>query len=379
MRIVCAAASSIPSRSANSIQVMKACQGLAQLGHDVHLLVPKINSGSANPSPTWQHLADHYGLSTYFTITWLPANPALKRYDLAWNTVRQASKLGADIFYTWMLQAAVLALSSALHTLLEVHDRITGRIGPLLFRQYLRSRGKKRLLPITQALRRVLERDFSTIFPENEVVISPNGATLEQYANLPDAAVARQMLGLPDRPTAAYSGHFYAGRGLDMLFALAEAIPQANFLWVGGQVNDVAACRIRLDQQRLQNVTLTGFIENARLPRYQAAADVLLAPYERSIAGSSGGNSADICSPMKLFDYMAAGRAILCSDLPVIHEVLNSSNAVFCPPEETAAWQQALVDLLTDVPRREALAQQARLDAAGYSWQARERKALAGF
>ena len=33
---------------------------------------------------------------------------------------------------------------------------------------------------------------------------------------------------------------------------------------------------------------------------------------------------------MKMFEYMAAGRAIVSSDLPVIREVLNERNAVFC-------------------------------------------------
>ena len=91
----------------------------------------------------------------------------------------------------------------------------------------------------------------------------------------------------------------------------------------------MAAYREKAAQAGLENVTFTGFIPNARLPLYQAAADILLMPYGRAIAGSSGGNSAEICSPMKLFDYMGAGRAILSSDLPVIHEVLDENSAVF--------------------------------------------------
>ena len=83
---------------------------------------------------------------------------------------------------------------------------------------------------------------------------------------------------------------------------------------------------------------MTGFIENSKLPLYQAACDILLMPYENAIAGSSGGNSVDICSPMKMFEYMAVGRAIISSDLPVIHEVLDNETAFFCPPEDSSAW-----------------------------------------
>jgi glycosyltransferase involved in cell wall biosynthesis len=82
---------------------------------------------------------------------------------------------------------------------------------------------------------------------------------------------------------------------------------------------------------------------------------------------------------MKMFDYLACGRAILTSDLPVFHEVLNQANACFCPPGDLLAWTQALAGLLQDTPRRQALAAQARLDSTRYSWKDRAHRALEGF
>jgi glycosyltransferase involved in cell wall biosynthesis len=76
---------------------------------------------------------------------------------------------------------------------------------------------------------------------------------------------------------------------------------------------------------------------------------------------------------------MAAGRAIISSDLPVIREVLNEHNAVFCPPEDASAWQSTLAGLLADPPRGQMLGAQARLDAARYTWRARAEKAVKGF
>jgi glycosyltransferase involved in cell wall biosynthesis len=126
-------------------------------------------------------------------------------------------------------------------------------------------------------------------------------------------------------------------------------------------------------------VVLTGFVENSRLPLHLAAAEVLMIPFERIIRGSSGGNSADICSPMKLFEYMAAGRAILTSDLPVIHEVLTETNACFAPPEDLPAWQESLSALIKDPPLTRKLGENAREDARQYSWKERERRALEAF
>jgi glycosyltransferase involved in cell wall biosynthesis len=102
-------------------------------------------------------------------------------------------------------------------------------------------------------------------------------------------------------------------------------------------------------------------------------------PYGRSIAASSGQDITEVINPMKMFDYMAAGRAILSADLPVIHEVLNAGNAVFCEPGNVAAWEETLRALLADEARRSALGVQARKDVSGYTWAARAERALEGF
>jgi len=281
--------------------------------------------------------------------------------------------------YTWMLQSAVLALWRGLPVILELHDRPSGRVGPRLFREFIRHPGRKRLLVITEALLERLKLDYNWSPPQGVVQIAPNGTELERYADLPEPEEARRQLGLPQMLTVVYSGSFYAGRGLDLLLQLARDFPSVMFLWIGGRPQDIAVWTKRLADMGLDNVLLTGFVENSRLPLFQAAGDVLLMPYERAIAGSSGGNSAEICSPMKMFDYLACGRPILASDLPVLHEVLSEQNAVFCPPQDTTAWIKALGLLLTDENRRRRLGERAKAEAARYTWRGRAERALAGF
>jgi len=164
-----------------------------------------------------------------------------------------------------------------------------------------------------------------------------------------------------------------------LLLELARRLPEVQFLWVGGREADVQDWRSRLQAEGLANIHLTGFVHNSQLPLYQAAADVLLMPYERAISGSSGGNSAAYASPMKMFEYMACRRPILSSDLPVIREVLSERNAVLLPPEAPAAWAESLSSLLNDTSQRNTLVNQAWLDVQPYTWLERARRALAGF
>jgi len=103
-------------------------------------------------------------------------------------------------------------------------------------------------------------------------------------------------------------------------------------------------------------------------------------PYGRSIMGSSGtADSASVASPMKMFEYMAAGRAIVSSDLPVIREILNEQNAILCEPENLPAWRSSLQNLLDNESQRLALGAHAREDVQGYTWLARARRILNGF
>jgi glycosyltransferase involved in cell wall biosynthesis len=365
--------SRIPSLTANSVQAMKVCEALVEAGHDLHLFAPR-ETGRAG----WESLAAHYGLQRPFEITWLPSLRLLRRYDFIWYAQAAASHFHAELIYTWLPQSAVLGLRSGHPVLLEMHADVAGRLGAWWLRQFWKAQGRKRMLTTTRALRRALERSTGLSFPDEALQIAPNGVDLDRYADLPPAAEARRRLGLQDGPTAGFTGHFYAGRGMELLFELARALPTVNFLWAGGTAAAVAEWRLRLQAAGISNVTLTGFIENSRLPLYQASADVLLMPYGRSVSASSGQDIAEVINPMKMFEYMAAGRPIITADLPVIREVLDESRAVFCEPGNVQEWRTALEALLASQERRVELAASGRREIQKYTWLARARRALEG-
>lgn len=367
MKLTCISASQVPSTAANSIQVMKACQALAQLGHEVHLLVPEVGQPDSQ-GRVWPRLAEFYGLQKPFDVEWLPGSPRWRRWDFCLTAVRRARAYGADAVYVWPLQAAVFANLFHFPVLLELHGPPEGRVGRHLFGDYLMLGGKKRYLLITQALANLLEKTYRHKFKPGEAVISPNGVDLERYQSLPYPAEACQALGLSQAFSVGYTGHFYPGRGMSLLVELARRFPAIQFVWIGGLPQDVADWKQQLSAEKISNVNLVGFVENSRLPLYQAAMDVLLMPYERQISGSSGGNSADYCSPMKMFEYMACGRAIISSDLPVIREALKETNAVLCPPEDAQAWANALEQLWQDNAKREELGRSALQDVQQYTW-----------
>ena len=373
MKIAYIATSNIPSSTANSIQVMKVCQALTLLGHETSLFIP------GRGEIKWDDLSHQYGVSTRFPITRFPSSKRLKRFDFIYAALRQAKKDHADVIYTRMLWVAVFAQLRHIPVILELHDLPAGRMGNPLFKRYLRTDSKKMTVLITRALGRVIEERFGVRLPEKECIVAPDGVDDSRYTSLPEAAAARSKLGLQQVTTAVYSGGFYKGRGLELLVKLAKDFPAVQFMWVGGKPEAVANWQTILEDQGIQNIRLTGFVPNQELPIYQAAADILLMPFGKTVSTSSGSNTADVCSPLKMFEYMAAGRAILTSDLPVLREVLNEKNACFYAIEDYADLKVKFEALLNNASLRDSLAGQARSDVRQYTWQERMRKIMEAF
>ena len=169
--------------------------------------------------------------------------------------MNKSRKMGFDMIHTWTPQVALLSNILKIPYLLELHELPTGKFGPYIYKSILKSKfQKKKFLPITFALRNRYEEEFHFKFLPEEVVISPDGVDIERYTNLGSASEMRNRLGLPDRFSAVYTGHLYAGRGMNLLIALAKELPDINFIWVGGRKNDLDHWHNKIIESGIQNI-----------------------------------------------------------------------------------------------------------------------------
>ena len=365
MNIICSTTTQLPSETANSIQAVMACEGLRRCGEDVRLYVP--GSGEI----AFEQVREHYDMHCEpFPVRYVRSAPRLHRMDFTLSVLSAGKGTHAPLHYTWTIQLAAAAAIRGLETAYEIHDLPTGG-GIRWFDLYTRAKAPKKVICITKALRDRLLAQFPHL-KEEDCLIMPNGFSPEDYAELPDLAGAKQAMGFsPERPAVSCSGHLYEGRGAELFLQLAARFPEADFHWFGGTPDAVGHWREEALRAGLANSFFHGFISRKDLPMAEAASDVLLMPYAKHIAGSGGGNSAEICSPMKMFEYMAEGRCILTAALPVIREVLDESCAVFCEPEDADAWEAGLRSVLEDAGLREKLAEEAKKRSENYTWQKR--------
>jgi glycosyltransferase involved in cell wall biosynthesis len=209
------------------------------------------------------------------------------------------------------------------------------------------------------------------------VIVEHDGFRAARFADLPTREQARAALGLPaDALIVGYVGRLETmgmGKGLDVVVdavaRLGTEIP-LHLLLVGGPEQGVQAVRAQwaalgLPPERLHPV---GQIPPDEVPRALAALDsaVLPLPWTEHFAYYA--------SALKLFEYMAAGCAVVASDLPSTAEVIrHGENGLLFAPGDPDALANALRALL-DAGVRARLSERARSDVQRYAWDARARR-----
>jgi glycosyltransferase involved in cell wall biosynthesis len=368
MRIVYLSGSVIPSRSANSVHVMKMCQAFSKQGHNVLLLVPDGPLCEVNQGNRYQF----YGVEECFEIKnlrWFGVRGA--GYIYALEAALCARRYGPDLVYGRFVPGCFFSAVLGLPVVYESHFPVRGhgRICEWMFRWLAGAGRLRRLVVVSQALACFYERRYS--LPKEWITVAHDGA---------DEAVESGSFEIGDRRRfhVGYVGHLYAGRGIELIVELAEKCRWADFHLVGGADEDVKMWRDRLKD--VGNIKIHGFVPPCTTDMYRGACDVLVAPYQRRVAVQGGGDTSEWMSPLKIFEYMAAGKPIVCSDLPVLCEVLaHEKTALLCRPDDPAEWVGALERLRDDADLRMRLGERARGEyMAKYTWRARAEEVLAG-
>ena len=201
-----------------------------------------------------------------------------------------------------------------------------------------------------------------------KVVVLPNGVDLGPFENCPTLADARRQLGLAEGPTIMFVGGFQPWHGLETLLSsfamVVRRFRDAKLVLVGdGPVRLGVEARIVALGLSAQ-VCLTGAVPNGQVPLWLAAADVVVAPYGRLPYTLW-------FSPLKVYEYMAAGKAIVASGGGQIGEVIRPGyNGLLFEADDVTELAEVLGDLLADPAGREELGRNARQQAiAQHSWE----------
>lgn len=362
--------STIPSRSANSIHVMKMCEALAEVGAAVELIFPiKGDEAIANKDSPF----NYYGVRPIFSLRLL-ARPFLRgsRYYFAVMSALRAWFRGTSLAYCRNHWAAYFCAKFGMDTVFEAHAPIPvdDQRGLFLFKSLIRCGNFRRLIVITHTLKDHYESLYSEL--AGKISVLPDAASPLKENTIP--AVIRGISTF----CVGYVGQLYRGKGMELILRLAPLCPEVNFHIIGGLDEDISYWKSQ--SEGLSNVIFHGFVPHALVPGYILAMDAVLLPNQVFVSASGSGkrNISEWTSPLKVFEYMAAGKAVLASDLPVLREILrDGDNALLCDPESPEQWHAAIKRLRSEPSLKKKLERSSFEDfERHYSWRARARCVL---
>lgn len=349
----------IQSRDGQSVHVEELVAAFRELGHEVMVVAPGF------------YRSARFGEESRIVaaLRRLLPRAIAELAELAYNisAYRQlhaaCAALRPDLIYErynlYFLAGAWLARRTGIRFFLEVNAPLAderARHGGLRLRTLARAgerhvwRTANRVLAVTEVL---AARIAETGVPPCRLRVVPNGVTLERYAVGQPAART---------PLLGFVGFVRDWHGLDTVLRGMADHPEAacDFTIVGDGPARPALAALADRLGIAGRVRFTGIVPHAAIPAIVADFDIGLQP-----------RVVDYASPLKIFDYMAAGRAIVAPDQPNIREILeHGRTALLFDPTAPGAMWQAVTRLLADPALRHRLGAAARteLQARDYTW-----------
>jgi len=201
--------------------------------------------------------------------------------------------------------------------------------------------------------------------PDERLVVIPNGINAAQFAAAPTQERAKAQLGWPDALILGFTGFVRDWHGVDRVvrwLAGADAPAHAKLLIVGDGPARADLERLARELKVEDRVRFTGVVPRGDVPAFVSAFDIALQPAVTPYA-----------SPLKLFEYLALGKAIVAPRRPNIEEVLEQGrNALLFDENVTGDFEAALTRLCREADLRERLAGEAAATIArlGLTWHA---------
>ncbi|WP_180179677.1 glycosyltransferase [Acinetobacter sp. YH12041] len=180
---------------------------------------------------------------------------------------------------------------------------------------------------------------------------------------------------ISDKPVVGYIGSAYKGKGAEIIFPLATSCPNIKFLFYGVEYGQKEIEYLGIPPSNLE---LKGKILYSEIPDALNNFDIALLPNQPNVIVANGDNIGKYTSPMKLFEYMASGKAIISSDLDILKEVLvNNRNAILVDYKDVNAWKIELEKLYINKDLRLRLGLNAYQDfITSYTYKARAKNIL---
>lgn len=362
-----------------AVHIRGIVHGLRSLGHHVDVVSPPGVDVEREKKPDGapKHGAAKSRTSPWTLVSKKAPEVLFEGAEVAYNAYawpvlesrmrRRDYQLLYERYALFSMAGVLAAQRHAKPLILEVNDSaVVSRIRPLKLQAAARRVERfvwhraDAIVTITHYFRDLI---LEAGVPGDRVFVIPNAVDEAAFRALPDGRAQRERLGLTGRVTIGYVGAINFWRRLDLLVnafqRVAPRFPDANLVLIGDGPDRAAVAEQARKLGLERRITFTGKVPHAEIPSLLAALDIAVIPHSNTYG-----------SPMKLFEYMAAGKLVVAPWLPPIVSVIGQDDGgVLFPPLDENGLTRALEGLLADGERRARLGARAREKVmADYVW-----------
>jgi glycosyltransferase involved in cell wall biosynthesis len=376
-----------PSADANTQQIFRTVLEVARLGVDVELTIPALADGAERSAAGGGRLAGYYGVAAAdvpesFRVRPIGTHAPKGQLARGWFDLRTPGYLDGRVFDLAWTRDPVAAAA------------LSRRGRPVVFETFrpdFATRAKFAVWRLAlfggRGLHGVITHSHTAAaafvaagIPRERCLVAHNG--FEPALMAPDLtrAQARAQAGWPvDSKIVMFAGHPGRDKGTALMLDIAEEIREATVVVLGADAASPEGRWLAGEAQRRgigERFLLRPFVRPAAVAPYLYAADCLVVP---PYARGDERHRARLL-PIKVFTYLAAGRAIVAPRLPDIEEVLiDDQTARLYDPARPDDAVNAVKALLADERLRTRLAHDARRASAAFTWRARAERIVAFF
>jgi len=316
MKICYLSNTAIPSSMASSIQIIKMCEAFSDLNNEVTLITTNVKKKKFDTF-------SFYNVRRKFTIKRLKKFKSfplgINYYLFSFFSILESLKYKPEIYITRNFFTCFLLVLLKKRTIIELHHDISieSRTVKFLVRysNFLNSSYLKKAVAITNGVKK--EFTEKKYIQSNKIVVLPSGSSLKQKKNLP---IKNKFFKI------GYFGSLYKSRGFELISKLAK-IDNKNQYFLFGDLENLS---LQKHRKFKSNLNICSHIPYRDISKKMFEMDILVIPYVSSITVAGDvGDITRFTSPLKLFDYLTAGKVIICSDFKVLKEVISSKNAIF--------------------------------------------------
>lgn len=390
MRIAYIVHGRFPTEKAHGFQIARVCDAMTALGHEVTVFKPAIASAITDSPKAYYNLQHKLHIEELKAEAWyLKITPGFLRF--AASMVPFGRKVAEEIIehpkrfdpYDLIYLRSPFLLKAALRTnipvIIELHSvpRFSRCFAGLLNRC-------AGIVCLTSLMRKELVGSGAD---GHRVLVEADAVDLQRYDALPPheelRSKAHQAFNIPIHKTViGYVGSLVTretiAKGVRELIQAAAILRKQNrpiFLWVVGGpdrlVNEYRdfARSLGLTEHDFQ---FAGLQPAHFVPDIIAACDVCVYPAPKIAHPYFLRDT----SPLKLFEYLAAARPIICADLPPVRDVVDEKSVRFFRPGDASDLSTAIDDVMRHPEEAAHRAEAGRLVAKEHSWERRMNRIL---